>query len=492
MPRDVPLQSLALLLALGACSGSTAAGAGNAVSAGITNLAPAASVPQPAGWADDLALRVPTDLNPDPDILEINLEARITEMEIVPGHKTPVWSYDGGLPGPLIRGKVGDRVIVHFRNSLPDSTTIHWHGMRVPNHVDGAPGATQPPIAPGAEFTYDFVLADAGTYWYHPHLDSAAQVNWGLYGPIVVDDPAEAGMFGDELVLMLSDMSIDETGAFTPSRTGGAFGDLFGREGEVLLVNGKVVPELLVRQGKPQRWRIINAARSRYYSFRFSPGVITRIGGDGGLIERPEPANLIKLVPGERTDVVFTPQGNPGTEMTLLWQPTDRGYGSTFNRPLEPVMTIRTVSDAPVAPARLPPELRDVEAIDTVGATRQFIDMTIISVEDDAVSMGINGIDGRHHDHEQVILEARVGETQIWEVRNDTDFAHPFHLHGFFFQVLDPADPSPEWKDTVDLPAKSSLRLAVYFDNRPGLWMIHCHILDHAELGMMGLLRVLP
>src|SRR5690606_36350697 len=192
-------------------------------------------------------------LQPYPNILEINIEARVTEMEIEPGHKPPIWSYDGGLPGPLIRGKVGDRVIVHFRNSLPEATTIHWHGVRVPNHVDGAPGATQPPIEPGGTFTYDFVLVDAGTFWYHPHLDSAAQVGWGLYGPIIIDDPAQSDEdFGDELVLVLSDMSLNEKGEFYPVDSGGAFGDLFGREGAVLLVNGRVMPTLEVRKGKRQ------------------------------------------------------------------------------------------------------------------------------------------------------------------------------------------------------------------------------------------------
>src|SRR5690606_15197186 len=133
-------------------------------------------------------------------------------------------------------------VIVHFRNSLPEPTTIHWHGVRVPNDMDGAPGMTQDPIAPGAEFRYEFVLRDAGTFWYHPHQSSSDQVGRGLYGPIVVVDPEEPDVFGDELVLMLSDVSLDADGQLLPKDNGGSFGDLFGREGNVLLVNGKVLP----------------------------------------------------------------------------------------------------------------------------------------------------------------------------------------------------------------------------------------------------------
>jgi FtsP/CotA-like multicopper oxidase with cupredoxin domain len=151
----------------------------------------AMEVSQPEGWDDDLALTIPEDLNPDPDILEIELEAVIREMEILPGKMTPVWTYNGVLPGPLIKAKVGDRVIVHFKNNLPESTSIHWHGLRVPNDQDGVPGFTMDPVTPGGGFTYDFIMPDAGTYWYHPHVNSAAQVGWGLYGPLIVEDPAD-------------------------------------------------------------------------------------------------------------------------------------------------------------------------------------------------------------------------------------------------------------------------------------------------------------
>src|SRR5688572_14821273 len=234
-----------------------------------TNMPGAMDVEQPEGWDAGLALTRAVDINPDPQIVEIELEARITEMEIIPGKKTPVWTYNGSLPGPLITANVGDRLIVHFRNSVPATTSIHWHGMRLPNNMDGAPGLTQDPIETGGEFTYDYVVGDAGTYWYHPHIDSAAQVGFGLYGPIVVNDPADPEVFGDDLVLMLSDMSLEPDGQLKSPDAGTQFGDLFGREGETLLVNGKVMPELKVRQGKQQRWRVINATRARYYTLRY-------------------------------------------------------------------------------------------------------------------------------------------------------------------------------------------------------------------------------
>ncbi|MES2625452.1 MAG: multicopper oxidase family protein [Pseudomonadota bacterium] len=453
----------------------------------VTAQQNAGDVEQPEGWDEGVALAHAIDLNPDPKIVEIELEAKITEMEIIPGTITPVWTYNGTLPGPLITVNVGDRLIVHFKNSVPATTSIHWHGMRLPNNMDGAPGLTQDPIETGGEFTYDYVVADAGTYWYHPHIDSAAQVGYGLYGPIVVNDPADPKVFGDDLVLMLSDMSLEPDGRFKSPDAGTQFGDLFGREGEILLVNGKVMPELKVRQGKQQRWRVINATRARYYTLRYKRIPLYKLGGDNGLAARTNVVNEIKIIPGERADFVFTPPDAAGTEDVLKWYPTDRGYGTTFNRLSEAMMTIKTVDEPAVTPATIPEQLRDIEPIDISVAVEQEINLTIVIDTKDQVIMGINGV---HHDH-AVPIEATVGQTQVWNIRNDTDFAHPFHLHGFFFQVLDDSR-VPEWKDTVDVPSKSSLKIAVTFDNRPGMWMYHCHILDHAEAGMMGHLHVAP
>jgi FtsP/CotA-like multicopper oxidase with cupredoxin domain len=164
----------------------------------------ALDVEQPDGWDADLVMAQPVDINPDPYILEFELEAKITDIEIEEGFTTPVWTYGGSLPGSLIKAKVGDKVIVHFKNSLPESTSIHWHGLRVPNGMDGVPGVTQPPIEPGEEFRYEFTVNDAGTYWYHPHINSTNQVGWGMYGGFVVEDPSDLKEFGDDLVLLIS------------------------------------------------------------------------------------------------------------------------------------------------------------------------------------------------------------------------------------------------------------------------------------------------
>lgn len=440
-------------------------------------------VSQPAGWADELAMPIPHDLNPDPHVLEINLEARIEELEILPGTKTPAWTYNGTVPGPMIRAQVGDRVIVHFKNSLPEATTIHWHGVRVPNEMDGAPGVTQPPIESGAEFRYEFELKDAGTYWYHPHTDSSAQVGRGLYGAFVVEDPADPKAFGDDLVMLLSDISLNEQGELLAADSGGNFGDLFGREGTVLLVNGKVLPTLKVRTGKQQRWRIINATRARYYNLRLRNHRFMRLGGDNGLAARSQDVYNLIVTPGERADAVFTPADPPGTHNVLRWVPTERGYGSTFNRSSVQMLAIETVADAAVTPEPIPDVLRTIEPIDVTNAKERTLDLTIDIGS--KVEMGVNGVPYWLAKP----LEITLGDTEVWRIVNNTDFAHPFHLHGYFFQVLDDTRVL-EWKDTVNVPTKSELTVAVRFDERPGAWMYHCHILDHADVGMMGHLVV--
>jgi FtsP/CotA-like multicopper oxidase with cupredoxin domain len=128
----------------------------------------------PENWDADLQLPQPADINPDPRIVEINLTAKVADVEVAPGKRVHAWTYNGGLPGPLIRARVGDRLIVHFENELPQPTTVHWHGVRVPIEMDGVPGISQPEVQPGESFVYDFVLRDAALYWYHPHVMSAA------------------------------------------------------------------------------------------------------------------------------------------------------------------------------------------------------------------------------------------------------------------------------------------------------------------------------
>lgn len=447
---------------------------------------PPAPTEQPAGWADELALPEAEDRNPDPRIIEIDLEAKLASIELLPGKPTPMWTYNGGLPGPLIRARVGDRLIVHFKNSLPDPTTVHWHGLRISAAMDGAPGHSQPEVPPGGTFEYDFELPDAGFYWYHPHVDSAHQLGNGLYGPILVSDDGDPDL-GDELLLVLSDVSLEEDGTLQPPDVGGALATLFGREGTVVLANGRVRPTLRPRPGLPQRWRVVNTARSRYFQIDLPGHSFMRVGGDGGFVASPRAMSAPVLTPGQRADLVVVPEA--GDEpLALRWVPFDRGYGSTEYRPIEDVMLVERQGESGRQTAGTSPVSRAIEPIDTAGAEELDIALTL-NAEAEEIELGINGVPSWAAEP----LEAAIGDTQIWHVSNDMDWSHPFHLHGFFFQEVgedgQPVEPL-EWRDTLDVPYKGKASFAVRYDARPGMWMFHCHILDHADAGMMGMLHL--
>jgi FtsP/CotA-like multicopper oxidase with cupredoxin domain len=444
---------------------------------------------QPRGWDDNLKLPEAVDLHPDPRILEINLEAKVASVEIQPGRRVDAWTYNGGIPGPLIRLRVGDRLIVHFTNRLDVPTTVHWHGLRVPIRMDGVPGISQPEVATGGSFTYDFIVPDAGLYWYHPHVMSAAQVGFGLYGALLVEDPAERLGSADELILVLSDIAVTDAGALEPADSGGTVAMAFGREGNLLLVNGRVMPRLTVRSGASQRWRIVNAAKSRYIQLFLAGHSLTKIGTDGGLLEYPVTADVLLIPTGERADVIVTPRGAAGSDLTVEAPLHNRGYGSVEYREQPNLFTIR-FADLPPHVGPPPPTIkRAIEPLSTTGATPVAIDLTLGQREDRSFEWGINGKPFARG----VSVRAKVGETQVWTLTNTTPWSHPFHLHGFFFQVLDergaPVRPLA-WKDTVDVPFKKTVRVAVRFDDRPGNWMYHCHILDHADGGLMGFVTV--
>jgi FtsP/CotA-like multicopper oxidase with cupredoxin domain len=443
--------------------------------------APAAPA-QPPGWDEMIRIPAAKDINPDPSIVEVNLEARLANFSFVPGGPTTAWTYDGLLPGPLIRAQVGQRVIVHFSNNLPEDTTIHWHGLRIPAAMDGMPGPSQPPVPSGGSFDYDFVVPDASTFWYHPHVDSAAQVGYGLYGPFIVDDPAEPAGLGDEVVLVLSDIAVADDGTLQSATLGGDLPTLFGREGNLLLVNGQVRPTLKARPGLPQRWRVINAAKTRYFQLSLAGHGFTRVGGDGGLMAAPVNVAQPVLAPAERADLIVVPDGEPGSDLVVQWLPFDRGFGAT----LEPIQDLFVVhlEGTRVATPPMPAVGRAIAPLDTTGATPISIALTEDSTS--PLELGINGV---AYANAQPFM-ANVGDTQVWTVSNTFEFAHPFHLHGFFFQVLG-GDGPLEWKDTVNVPVDGTVQFVVRFDDRPGMWMFHCHILDHAAAGMMGTLMVM-
>lgn len=504
MPRRLPLSALLLASFIGFSAGcgsssppsggqssattGTGGGGGGAGGAGGGGFAEL-----PSDW--DEAVRLPTivDENPANDVLEVTLHATAGMGQYIPEAPSPIWGFEGTSPGPLLRGRRGDRLIVHFKNDLAVPLTIHWHGMRVPNDMDGAPMVVSP-IEPGAQFDYDFTLPDPGTYWYHPHVVSNLEVSMGLYGAIVVDpaegDPDPLASFEmPEATLVLDDVGVEADGTLSPYDKHGNLGDFFGREGDILLVNGKVLPTIKAQPGLPLRLRFVNAAVARYFVLALEGHTFSQIATDGGLITAPKKVAELLVVPGGRAEVVLTPKGQPGELLTMRWLPFDRGYCTDCRDP-EDLFFIELVDGPPPQDVNLPEALTTITPIDTTNAAVQQIDLTQVTVNGEVV-LGING----QAFGEGVTLLAAVGETQILRVNNTTEGDHPFHLHGYFFQPIEvggvPYGPTEQW-DTFNVPKKQSADLAVYYDGRPGMWMLHCHILDHAEIGMMAMLHVMP
>jgi len=450
----------------------------------------AAQVPAPAD-----TLREPPVL-PDrssvPGVVDVDLTAAPARLRLVPGGpRVEAWAYNGSVPGPTLDVHEGDSVIVHFHNALPEPTTVHWHGLHLAIDMDGSPLRL---VAPGASYDYVFRIppGEAGTYWYHPHPDrrTTHQVAMGLFGAMIIrarNDPlAEAGI--PEKLLVLSDDRFAPDGSVSFPEPGSIQEGIDlenGREGPVLFVNGQVNPTVPLRRGQVERWRIVDASAARVYRLAVPGQPLVHVGSDGGLFDRPVEVPEIVLANSGRVEVLVRAPGPPGSRSVLEDLPYDRYMPQT--RPAgwngtRTLLTLETTHGPAVTSAPIPAELRPVPRLDTTDIEQR---RTIV------MSQGM--IDGKHMDLGRVDIRSRLGTTEIWSVQNVVGMDHPFHLHGFRFQVLDRdgvPEPFPSWKDTVNVPKHSSVRIVVRFDDFPGKWMYHCHILDHEDEGMMGILQV--
>lgn len=423
---------------------------------------------------------VAVDLNPDPDIVEVELIAGGNTLEIG-DMRVPVRVYDNVLPGPLIQAKVGDEVIVRFQNKLSEPTTIHWHGLRVSDEMDGNPRIVDP-VQASETFEYRFVVPEAGSFWYHPHVRANEQIEQGLYGPLVVHDPADPPVDA-ERYFVIDDILLDNNGR-PPAYLASHPEVMHGRHGNVLLANGQVPPMAIeTAEGRVERWRLVNTANARTFTLALSGARFKVIGTDGGRIAEPYEAQVLRMAVGERFDLEVT-FDEPGDAVVEALVPTlnDAGDVVTARIPMYEA-TIAATGEAPRAiewPAVEVPE----RAVD------REEEMTFNAFNGPAgVRWVINGLD----DPQEPIYTFDEGETVRFSIRNMQGQEHPFHLHGQWFRVLSHPDPYPVpgLKDSVLVPGNATVEIEAYFDN-PGRWMAHCHILEHAELGMMSEIVVRP
>jgi FtsP/CotA-like multicopper oxidase with cupredoxin domain len=446
--------------------------------AGARAHGPAAHV-APAGWQEAYE-RAYAEAQPDAGrkVVALELDAREMDWEFNPGRTTRAWGFNGQVPGPTIEARVGDVLELRLTNRLREPTAIHWHGLRVPAAMDGTE-MVQRPVAPGETFTYRFKLPDAGTFWYHPHVHETVQLERGLYGAIVVRGPEEPQLDADR-VLVLDDVQLDRNGQISPP--GGWIEWHNGREGNTRLVNGRQEPELTIAAGQIERWRIVNAASARYVRLSIGGRAFRIVGTDGGLIASPVTASEVVLAPADRVDLAVGPFTEGETlQIESLGFARGRLGGGRPRR--EPFATLRVGPSAP-SRAAIPDTLRDIAPVVTgpVLPTRVVRLGWKLSLAH-GVDFTVN--QESHHRAEP----CRVGELQVWDVVNASPVHHPFHLHGFFFQVLEVNGKPPEflsWEDTVNVPARGRVRIAWVPDDRPGSWMFHCHILEHHAAGMMA------
>jgi FtsP/CotA-like multicopper oxidase with cupredoxin domain len=413
---------------------------------------------------------------PGGKVVRIDLEARETEWEFVPGVKTRAWGFNGQVPGPTIEARVGDVLEVHLTNRLPEPTAIHWHGLRVPAAMDGT-DMVQRPVEPGETFIYRFRVPDAGTFWYHPHVNETVQLERGLYGALVVRAPDEP-QFEAERVLVLDDIALDRKGQIRPP--GWWIEQHDGRQGDTFLINGRQVPELTMAAGQVEQWRIVNASSARYIRLSIGARSVTIIGTDGGLIDAPVGVDEVLLTPGDRVVLAV----GPFAEGEVLDVNALRYDRTTVARAREARFATLRVGPAAASHATIPAKLCDIEPLVTgpVSPTREVHLGVKPSLKRGAQFV----VNKEPHHRDQPV---RVGELQVWDVVNDTMMDHPFHLHGFFFQVLAVNGEPPafrSWEDTVNVPPKATVRIAWVPDDRPGEWMYHCHILEHHAGGMMA------
>jgi bilirubin oxidase len=453
-----------------------------------TRLSPPDSRPLPAVRDDWPAPPILANTSQKPGVVELTLTAAPTRLELVPGKPTEAWAYNGSVPGPTIELREGDFVTVHFRNKLAQATTVHWRGLHLPATHDGSP---LHPVLPGASRDYVFriPLGSAGTYWYHPHPDmtTTEQVSRGLYGALIVR-PAKDPLAGiQDHLLVFSDNRFTTDGAvdIQPHTTKQGNVDMQnGREGEVLFVNGRTMPIITMRPGEWRRLRLINAAAARVFRFAIPGQKLLHVGNDGGLFEKPREVDELLVANSERVEVLVR-GGEPGSRTVLRTLPYDRYDFHTrpddWETPRD-LVELRTSTDPAVAPIAIPQSLRVVPPISSklVAARREII-----------FAQGM--INNRTMDMNRVDVRGRLGTTEIWQIENVVGMDHPFHLHGFQFQVLDRAgvpEPYVSWKDSVNVPKHSKVRIIVKFENHAGRWMFHCHILDHEDMGMMGILEL--
>jgi len=429
-----------------------------------------------------------------------------------PWGETDIWCYGDAVPGPEIRVRQGDRLRIAVENALDEDTTVHWHGLRVPNAMDGVPHLTQAPITPGETFTYAFDAVDAGTFWYHPHQHSFEQVGRGLYGALIIEE-ANPPRVDREMVWVLDDWRLTQDAGIAEDF--GGFHDMShgGRLGNTVTINGRVPDAVPVRAGERVRLRLINAANARIFALDFGDLAPQVIALDGQPVTPHAPQDArgwVVIGPAMRVDLMIDLTGAPGETLTV----TDRFYSDQNFEVVDlayaatPLRDARPDWDMALTPNPLPePDLARARrhAVTFTGGMMGGMVERQMGLTSEGGMMGggmmsrmhdggiwfVNGVAAEGHILDPMLALERDA-SHVIAMTNATAFHHPIHLHGHSFRVIS-RNGTPtshrEWQDTVLMAPREQVEIAFVADN-PGDWMFHCHILEHQAGGMMGVIRV--
>jgi FtsP/CotA-like multicopper oxidase with cupredoxin domain len=428
------------------------------------------------------------------------------------GPQTDVWAYDGTVPGPVLRLRQGEPVRITVENRLDEDTTVHWHGIRLPNAMDGVPGLTQPPIKPGESFIYAFAPPDAGTFWYHPHADSLRQLGRGLAGALIVEEREPVAVDRD-LLWMLMDWRLDSDAQIASGFGNAMEAAMSGRIGNTVTLNGAVPADQPVKAGERIRLRLLNTSLARIMALRIEGHRPMIVAIDGQPCDPHEPADgRLLLGPAMRIDVLLDMRGEPGKRYRVIDDfYEDLAYRLTsFAYEAQAVPKTQPSGPLPALPRNpLPePDLATAERHELVlqggmmsgmmgsgmmgGGTRGGMS-GMMGMNHGAV-WAINGLSmtGDGHAGMKPLLTLPRGKSCVLTLRNETAWWHPMHFHGHSFRLLTRngvAAPHRQWGDTVLIPPKETVDVAFVADN-PGDWMLHCHVTDHQMAGLMTVLRI--
>lgn len=436
------------------------------------------------------------NLSTTPGLVEVNVEAKVSPVN-VNGTIANLLTYNDYYPAPTIRAKKGDILKVHFKNSLPmmgtnilgqhrEMTNLHTHGLHV--SPSGNSDNSMLMFASEDTFDYEFDLSDqypSTLNIYHPHVhETVAEQDWGgMAGAIIVEDDNEILKEYETHLLILKDIALSGT---EPEPYTSTMEYMHGKEGNTVMVNGLLNPVLRINPGQVQRWRILNASNARFYKLNLENHTMYVVGTEGGLIDKPYPVSYILLSPGERVEVLV--KANKTTRnYRFLSLPYNRGGGSMGQQ-----VTLMTLSYKGSRVNDAIPSL--------INPATTRLNVTPAKTERLVLSMGhgkgyINGVSFTMENY--FSIHSHVGTYEVWEIVNESGMDHPFHQHVNACQVLSitGGDSSyaslytktPAWKDVVIVPKWGSVKILVPVMDYDGMAMFHCHILEHEDIGMMGI-----